>query len=103
MKRKGRLFKALDLIESCTEENVETTSTSSYLEALGHRLSEPDMLLLAGVLAEVPVLQRNAATAWVDAGLTSLHVAEDLDGIQRRALVGVHPVGAYRNSTLGKE
>lgn len=50
--------------------------------------------MLLGVLAEVPVLHGNGVVAWVDASLTSLHVAEDLDGIQRRSLVGIHPVGA---------
>lgn len=66
-----------------------------YLEAIRHGLSEPDMLLLTDVLADVPVLQRNAGTSWADAGLTRLHVAEDLDGIQRRSLVGIHPVGTF--------
>lgn len=68
-----------------------------YLEAIRHGVSEPDVLLLTDVLADVPVPQRNTGTSWVDAGLTSLHVAEDLDGIQRRSLVRIHPVGTFSN------
>lgn len=63
-----------------------------YLEAVRHGLSEPDVLLLSDVLASVPALLRYGGLRWVDAGLSSLHVAENLDGIQGRALVGVHPV-----------
>lgn len=66
----------------------------SHLESTGHGLAEPDVLLLSDVLAEVPVLHGNAGLAGGDASLTSLHVAVDLDGIQRRALVGVNPVCA---------
>lgn len=50
------------------------------------------MLLLFHVLAEVPVLHGDGRFAGVDAGLASLHVAVDLDGIQSRSLVGVDPV-----------
>lgn len=50
------------------------------------------MLLLPDVLAGIPVLHGDGVLGWVDAGLSSLHVAEDLDSIQRRTLVGVHPV-----------
>lgn len=67
---------------------------ASYLESTGHGLAEPDVLLVSDVLAEVPVLHGDAGIAWVDASLASLHVAVDLDGIQRRSLVGVNPVGA---------
>lgn len=65
---------------------------TSYLESTGHGLAEPDVLLLSDVLAEVPVLHGDAGVAWVDASLASLHVAVDLDGVQRRSLVGVNPV-----------
>lgn len=67
---------------------------SSYLESTGHGLAEPDVLLLSDVLAAVPVLHGDAGLGGVDASLPSLHVAVDLDGIQRRALVGINPVGA---------
>lgn len=72
---------------------------SSYLESTGHGLAEPDVLLLSDVLAEVPVLHGDAGLAGVDASLTSLHVAVDLDGIQRRALVRINPVGACDRET----
>lgn len=65
---------------------------TSHLESTGHGLAEPDVLLLFHVLAEVPVLHGDGRFAWVDASLASLHVAVDLDGIQRRSLVGVDPV-----------
>lgn len=67
---------------------------TSYLESTGHGLAEPDVLLLSDVLAEVPVLHGDAGIAWGDASLASLHVAVDLDGIQRRSLVGINPVCA---------
>lgn len=66
----------------------------SYLGSTSHGLAEPDVLLLSDVLAEVPVLHGDDSFRWVDTSLTSLHVAVDLDGIQRRALVGVNPVHA---------
>lgn len=49
------------------------------------------MLLLSGV-AVVPVPHGDGGLAGEDAGLSSLHVAVSLDGIQSRSLVGVHPV-----------
>lgn len=72
----------------------------TYLEAIRHGLSEPNMLLLSDVLASVPVLHGNGGLRWADAGLASLHVAEDLDGVQRRALVGVHPVGTLQEKQI---
>lgn len=72
---------------------------SSHLESTGHGLAEPDVLLLSDVLAEVPVLHGDAGLAGVDASLASLHVAVDLDGIQRRALVGINPVNACNRRT----
>lgn len=74
---------------------ISVSYTSTYLEALWHRLSKPDVLFL-GDLADVPVLHRNAGLSWVDTSLAGLHVAEDLDGIQGRSLVGIHPIGAFR-------
>lgn len=64
----------------------------THLGPAGHALAEPDVLLLLGVLADVPVLLGHAGLSGVHARLTSLHVAEDLDGVQVAALVGVDPV-----------
>lgn len=50
------------------------------------------MFLLLDVLACVPALLGNVSLGWVDTGLTSLHVAVDLDGILVAALVRVNPV-----------
>lgn len=72
---------------------------TSYLESTGHGLTEPDVLLLSDVLAEVPVLHGYAGIAGGDASLASLHVAVDLDGIQRRSLVGINPVHACNRGT----
>ncbi len=72
---------------------------SSYLESTGHRLAEPDVLLLSDVLAEVPVLHGDTGIAGGDASLSSFHVAVDLDGIQRRSLVGINPVHACNRGT----
>lgn len=69
----------------------------SHLESTSHGFAEPDVLLLSGVLAEVPVLHGDAGLAGVDASGTSLHVAVNLDSIQNRALVGVNPVHACAN------
>ena len=63
-----------------------------YLESVGHGLSEPDVLLLLDVLADVPVLLGNLALSGRYAGLSSLHVTVNLDGILNAALVGVNPV-----------
>lgn len=71
----------------------------SHLEAVAHCLAEPDVLLLLGVLAEVPVLLGDGGLGWVDAGLARLHVAVDLDGVQVAALVGVDPVLACGEGT----
>lgn len=75
----------------------------SHLESTGHGLAEPDVLLLSDVLAEVPVLHGDGGLAGVDTSLTSLHVAVNLDGIQRRALVGINPVHACNTGTSKKE
>lgn len=73
-----------------------------YLEAVGHSLSEPDVLLLLDVLADVPVLLGNLALSGSHAGLSSLHVAVDLDGVLSAALVRVNPVLAWRRKGTGK-
>lgn len=74
----------------------------TYLEAIRHGLSEPNVLLLFDVLASVPVLHGNGVLRWAEAGLPSLHVAEDFDGIQRRALVGIHPVETWQETVLSE-
>lgn len=72
----------------------------AHLEAVGHGLSEPDVLLLLDVLADVPVLLGDLALGGSHAGLTGVHVAEDLDGVLSAALVGVDPVLACGMRTL---
>lgn len=57
------------------------------------------MLLLLDVLACVPALLVNVGLSWVDAGLTSLHVAVDLDGVLVASLVRINPVLAYAEET----
>lgn len=54
------------------------------------------MLLLLDVLAEVPGLLGNLGLSRTHAGLSCIHVAEDLDGILSAALVRVNPVLAWR-------
>ncbi len=71
-----------------------------YLEAVGHGLSEPHVLLLSDVLARVPVLQGDGVLRRAHAGLTRLQVAEDFDGVQRRALVGIHPVQTLQQTRV---
>lgn len=63
-----------------------------YLESVSHALAEPDMLLFLVVIADVPVLLGHRRLSGEHTGLTCLHVAEDLDGIQVAALVRVNPV-----------
>ena len=50
------------------------------MESSIHGLSEPDMLAVLA-LAGPPVLLWYLGDAWVDAGLSGLHVTEDLDGV----------------------
>lgn len=64
----------------------------TYLESSAHALAIPDVPLVLGVLADVPVLLGHAGLSGVHAGLPCLHVAEDLDGVQVAALVGINPV-----------
>ena len=61
-----------------------------------HGLSEPDVLALLA-LAGPPVLLWYLGDGRVDAGLSSLHVTEDLDGIGCAANVGIHPVVTWRD------
>lgn len=71
---------------------IGTFASILELESIGHALSKPDMLLLLGVWADVPVLLRHRGLSGEHTGLTCLHVAVDLDGIQVAALVRVDPV-----------
>ena len=65
------------------------------MEATIDGFSKPDMFLVLA-LAAPPVLLGNARWVGVDARLASLHVAENLHGIQGAALVGVNPVVSCR-------
>lgn len=47
-------------------------------------------------LAGPPVLARDAVRLGLDAGLSRLHVAEDLDCIDGAALIGINPVLSCR-------
>lgn len=71
------------------------------MEATVDGLAEPDVLLLLG-LAAPPVLPGDAAGAGVHARLPRGHVAEDLDGVQGAALVGVDPVIACGRRARGQ-
>lgn len=82
------------------EEAEGQQRTLVYLVAVVHGLSEPDVLLLLDVLAEVPVLLGDLTLSWGDASLSSLHVAVDLDGILSASLVGVDPVLAWRTKHI---
>ena len=61
------------------------------MEATVDGFSEPDVFLVLA-LAAPPVLLGDAGRAGVDAGLASVHVAENLHGVQGAALVRVDPV-----------
>lgn len=65
------------------------------MEATVDGFSKPDMFLVFA-LAAPPVLLGNVCWVGVDTGLASLHVAENLHGIQGAALVGVDPVVSCR-------
>ena len=67
----------------------------THLESAGHALAVPDVPLFLGVLADIPVLLGHAGLSGVYTGLTGFHVAEDLNGIQVAALVGVNPVFSW--------
>lgn len=68
---------------------------ATYVEAPIDGLSKPDVFLLLG-LAGPPVLLGDAGRVGVDAGLTSVHVTENFNGIQGAALVRVDPVVTCR-------
>lgn len=70
------------------------------MESSIHGLSEPDMLAVLA-LAGPPVLLWYAGDAWVDAGLSSLHVTEDLDGISCATNVGINPVVTWKDERSG--
>lgn len=70
------------------------------MESSIHGLSEPDVFAVLA-LAGPPVLLRYLGDGGVDAGLSSLHVAEDLDCIGRAAKVGINPVVTWRNDRGG--
>ena len=70
------------------------------MESSIHGLSEPDVFAVLA-LAGPPVLLWYLGDAWVDAGLSSLHVAEDLDGVGCAANVGINPVVAWRETKSG--
>ena len=63
----------------------------AHVEPSIHGLSEPDMLAIIA-RAGPPVLLWYFGDAWVDAGLSGLHVTVNLDGISCRANVGINPV-----------
>lgn len=67
-------------------------STITKLEATVHALAEPDVLLLLGILACVPVLLWDGLWARVDTGLTGFQVTVYADSIQSTSLVRIDPV-----------
>lgn len=70
------------------------------MESSVHGLSEPDVFAVLA-LARPPVLLRHLGDARGDAGLSALHVAEDLDGVGCAADVGIDPVVTWRGDTRG--
>lgn len=48
-----------------------------------------------------PVLLWHLGNAWVDTGLSSLHVTEHLDGIGCAAKVGINKVVTWRDEKSG--
>lgn len=67
------------------------------MESTIHGLAEPDMFVRLA-LAAPPVLAWDAGSVGVDTGLTTFHVAEDLDGICSAAQVGIHIVIACQRA-----
>ena len=65
------------------------------MESSIHGLSEPDVFAVLA-LAGPPVLAWDAVGLGLDAGLSGLHVAEHLDGVDGASLIGIDPVLAYR-------
>lgn len=70
------------------------------MESSVHGLSKPDVFAVLA-LAGPPVLLWYLGDARGDAGLSSLHVTEDLDGIGCAANVGIHPVVTWRDEKHG--
>lgn len=67
----------------------------TYVESSIHCLSKPDVFAVLA-LARPPVFARDTGGLGADAGLSSLHVAEDLDCVDGAALVGINPVFSCR-------
>lgn len=63
----------------------------THVESTVHGLSKPDVFAVLA-LAAPPVLLWDFGDAWVDAGLSTFHVAENLYGISGAAKVGINPV-----------
>lgn len=72
----------------------------THVESAIHGLSEPDVFVVLA-LAAPPVLLWYFGDAGVDAGLSSLHVAEDLHGISGAAKIRINPVVTWKNNTSG--
>lgn len=70
------------------------------MESSIHGLSEPDVFALFA-LAGPPVLLWYLGDAWVDTGLSSFHVTEDLHGVGGAANVGIDPVVTWRDVRSG--
>lgn len=66
----------------------------THMESSIHGLSEPDVFAVLA-LAGPPVLLWYLGDAWVNTGLSSLHVTEGLDSISCAANVGINPVVTY--------
>jgi len=63
----------------------------AHVEPSIHGLSEPDMLAIIA-RAGPPVLLWYFGDAWVDAGLSGLHVTVNLDGVSVTALIRIYPI-----------
>lgn len=84
-----RLKLAMEVCENaCT---CRRPHGATYVESSIHCLSEPDVFAVLA-LAGPPILARDAGGLRVDAGLSCLHVAEDLDCIDGAALIRINPV-----------
>lgn len=69
----------------------------THMKSSVHRLSKPDVFAVFA-LAGPPVLARDFGRFGGDAGLSCLHVAEDLDCVYSAALIGINPVLSYKQS-----
>ena len=70
------------------------TGCVTHVESSVHGLSEPDVLAVLA-LAGPPVLAWDAGRLGVDTRLSSLHVTEDLDGVNGATLVRIDPILSY--------